>query len=97
MRLTFYFNTASLFLMTMHVFVATVTATKADLFEITTDTEPQMTTSYVEVCEDYDTTACEIMADSRPNLCEESAVAETACKRFCGYCRKLHFFILITI
>lgn len=53
---------------------------------IETTSETIATSSEVDICDDFDTSACELMYQSKPDLCEEPGVAETACRRFCGYC-----------
>ena len=42
-------------------------------------------------CNDIDTSACQLMAASRPDVCQDMAIAEHACPRFCKLCRKLPY------
>lgn len=37
-------------------------------------------------CDDIDTSACQLMANSRPDLCSDPTISKTACPRFCKLC-----------
>ena len=41
-----------------------------------------------DVCDDMNTDACELLHNSNPDLCEDPALSETACPRYCNLCRK---------
>jgi hypothetical protein len=39
-------------------------------------------------CDDIDSHACALMHSTRPDLCSDESLANAACKRYCGKCRK---------
>ena len=41
-----------------------------------------------DVCDDMNTDACELLHSSNTDLCEDPALSETACPRYCNLCRK---------
>lgn len=50
--------------------------------------EVSVTAGTVPKCDDVDTQACRLMLAKQTDLCQNHAVAESLCKRFCNLCRK---------
>ncbi|KAH3738967.1 hypothetical protein DPMN_045611 [Dreissena polymorpha] len=57
-------------------------------FTLPPQTTTVLLTTSTKPCEDIDTLACQKMQQSKPDLCLDDSLAELACKRFCGRCRK---------
>ena len=42
-------------------------------------------------CDDVNPQACQLLAASKPDLCNDTNIATTTCPRFCGNCGEFHY------
>ncbi|XP_052791073.1 macrophage mannose receptor 1-like isoform X2 [Mya arenaria] len=41
---------------------------------------------WAQPCEDLDTQACALLEKSKPDLCQDNLLSQSACKRYCNFC-----------